>query len=273
MSLSLKYVTLHLAVLAVCAVLLLDSNPANAQQFNTDNYITMPHGTGTFIPTYGQRNANSILVFALAPRFELTLQASLFWENKDTGMPSYFTTNVFGKYMFWVNDNNNGGGGVFLGIGKSPSYFSEAGYSPMHKNYWTAVPISFPLFNSTLSWDIMPGAMVDFDYGNNKETAWGFTYSSRLAIYKIIPKTAIVGEIYGTAGRVYSKPEFKAGLRWEGIDWVIIAATYGRALDGSKAAGFEIGAMIFTPRFLTRDFIKNNRVQYPVTKNNKIIQQ
>ena len=46
----------------------------------------------------------------------------------------------------------------------------------------------------------MPGGMVDFDYGNNKKTAWGFTYTTRLAIYKVIPQSAIVGEYYGTAG-------------------------------------------------------------------------
>jgi hypothetical protein len=60
----------------------------------------------------------------------------------------------------------------------------------------------------------MPGALVDLDYGNNKETAWGFTYSTRIAVYKVIPQTAIVAEVYGTEGKAYSKPECKVGLRW-----------------------------------------------------------
>jgi hypothetical protein len=64
-----------------------------------------------------------------------------------------------------------------------------------------------------LSWDLMPGALENFEDGIDQKTSWGFTWSTRLAIYKIIPKTAIVGEVYGTEGEAYSTPEYKVGLR------------------------------------------------------------
>ncbi|MDX8339032.1 hypothetical protein SLH46_07545 [Draconibacterium sp. IB214405] len=238
------------------------SNKVNAQQFYTDSYVTMPKGTGTFILTSGEHNANIYSVFALFKGFELNFQATLFYEDKPTNATNYFTTNIYAKYTFWVSNDRSAGAAVFLGIGKAPGYFTNSGYSAMHKNYWTAVPVTIPLFGNTISWDIMPGGLVDFDYGDNDKTAWGFTYSSRIAIYKVIPKTAIVGEIFGTEGQVHSKPEFKAGLRWEPNPWIVVAGTYGAMLDGGQGSGFELGVMIFTPKFLSKDFMRNNEIQY-----------
>lgn len=234
---------------------------SSAQQFNSDNYITMPHGTGTFILTNGTRNANMYSVFSLAPRFELNFQATLFWEDAVTNQGNRFTTNLYGKYMFWVNKEKNGGAAVFLGVGRAPGYFTKDEYSAMHKNYWTALPLTIPIKN-TVFWDIMPGALVDFDHGNNRASSWGFTWSTRVAVYKIIPKTAIVGEAYGTEGQVSAMPEYKAGLRWEPNSFIVVAGTYGAQLNGDKGAGFELGVMIFTPQFLKKDYLKNNTITY-----------
>jgi hypothetical protein len=33
-------------------------------------------------------------------------------------------------------------------------------------------------------------------------------------------------------------------------------------MEGGLGAGLEIGIVIFAPQFLTRDFIKNNHIQY-----------
>ncbi|MBU1009991.1 MAG: hypothetical protein KKD74_07650 [Bacteroidetes bacterium] len=233
-----------------------------SQQFNSDNYLTMPKGTGTFCPTSGQRNSTLLMSFALIDRFEFFAQGNLYRDYRDEQSPQYFTTTVYGKYMFWKNKANTGGGGVFLGFGQSPGYYNKTEFTELHKNIWTAVPITIPFLNNMFSWDIMPGAMVDFDYGNNKETAFGFTWSTRLAISKIIPKISIVGELYGTKGEVSSKPEYKVGLRWEPNDFIIPAITYGAGLDGTSGAGFEIGLVIYTPQYLTKDFIKNNTIQY-----------
>jgi len=222
----------------------------------------MPHGTGTFVLTTGERNSSMYSTFALLPGLELNFSTNLFWEDKSANFPQHFSTNIFVKYMYWVNESNTGGAAVFFGVGKSPGFYDPMGYSAMQKNYWTALPVTFPLFNNTLSWDIMPGALVNFDHGNNNKTAWGFTWSTRLAIYKIIPKTAIVGEIYGTEGKAYSKPEYKVGLRWEPNSYIVPALTYGACFDGSPGAGFEMGIIIFTPQYLKKDFIKNNTITY-----------
>ncbi|RXP63568.1 hypothetical protein EC396_01830 [Lutibacter sp. HS1-25] len=254
---------MKLKKITVVILFIITSNFIKAQQFNSDNYVTMPHGTGTFVITTGERDAMISTVFTLLKNFEFNIQANLYWEDRANNIPNRYTTNVFGKYMFWENKQKNGGAAVFLGIGKSPGYFTIDKYSDMQKNYWTAVPVSIPFLN-TVFWDIMPGAMVNFDYNdeNVRTTAWGFTYSTRLAIYKVIPETAIVGEIFGTEGKAYSQPEYKVGLRWEPNSWIVLAGTYGAALNGNKGAGFELGIVIFTPSFLKKDFIKNNVMTY-----------
>ncbi|ULQ51157.1 hypothetical protein [Flavihumibacter fluvii] len=235
---------------------------AKAQQFNTDNYLTMPHGTGTFVITAGQRNAAMISSFALIPKFEFFVQANLFRDTRVENYVQHFTTTIYAKYMFWVNKANNGGAAVFLGMGRSPGYFANTEYTRLRENIWTAFPITIPLFKNMITWDLMPGAMVDFDPKDNEQTAWGFTWSTRLGIYKIIPKTAIVVEAYGTEGQAASPAEYKVGLRYEPNDYIVPAITYSSQLQGGYGAGFEIGIVIFAPQFLKKDFIKNNHITY-----------
>lgn len=237
-------------------------NKTKAQQFNSDNYLTMPHGTGTFVITAGQRSATLLSSFALVPEFEFFFQANLFRDYRIENYVQHFTTTVYAKYMFWVNKDNNGGAAAFLGFGRSPGYFANTEYTELHNNIWTAIPISIPLFNNMITWDIMPGAMVDFNPKDSDQTAWGFTWSSRIGIYKIIPKTAIVMETYGTEGQAESLPEYKIGLRWEPNDFIIPAITYSSQLQGGYGAGFEIGIVIFSPQFIKKDFINNNRIEY-----------
>ena len=236
--------------LIILIMFLLSLSSVKAQQFNSDNYLTMPHGTCTFVLTAGQRNATFVNSFALIQNWEFFMQANLYWENKNQNISQHFTTTFYAKYMFYENKEKTGGFAMFLGGGKSPGYFNKNQFLNRHTNLWTAAPITIPFFDNILSWDIMPGGIVDFDYGNNKKTAWGFTYSTRLAIYKIIPQSAIVGEYYGTAGELYSEPEYKVGIRWEPNDTIVPAITYGSAINGTRAPGFEIGVVIFTPRFL-----------------------
>ncbi|MBS2101103.1 hypothetical protein J1N10_19555 [Carboxylicivirga sp. A043] len=233
-----------------------------SQQFNSDNYLAMPHGTGTFVITGGERNSTLLMSFALIDRFEFFAQGNLFRDYRIKDYNQHFTTTLYAKYMFWVNRKNNGGGAVFLGFGQAPGNYTNTEYTQMHRNIWTAVPVTVPLFNNVISWDLMPGALFDYERGPDKEKAWGFTWSSRLAIYKIIPKTAIVGELFGTEGQAYSKPEFKVGLRWEPNDFIVPAISYGACLDGSNGAGFEIGVVIFTPQYLTKEYIKSNKMNF-----------
>lgn len=225
---------------------------AQAQQFNTDNYLSMPHGTGTFVLTSGQRNAGMASSFGLIPKWEFFVQAFLFWENEEQLSPQHFNAQIYAKYMFWVNQQNNGGGAVFFGFGKSPGYWEQTELVETHRNIWTAVPITFPLFNNTLSLDLMPGALYDWSNQEAGDPAFGFTYSTRLAVYKIVPETAIVAEVYGTEGAAYSRPEYKIGLRWEPNNTIVPALTYGGTFDGSSGARIEIGVMIFSPQFLKK---------------------
>lgn len=252
-----KYTSVIIGILLISNFL-----RVNGQQFNSDNYLTMPHGTGTFVITGGERNSTIISSFALIKHFEFFAQANLFRDYRIKDYDQHFTTTLYAKYMFWVNRQNNGGAAVFLGVGQSPGNYSNTEYTQLHRNIWTAVPVTVPLFNNVISWDLMPGALFDYERGPDKEKAWGFTWSTRLAIYKIIPKTAIVGEFYGTEGQAYSKPEFKVGLRWEPNDFIVPAISYGACLDGSYGSGFEIGIVIFSPSFLKKDFIKNNHINY-----------
>ncbi|MBX3240366.1 MAG: hypothetical protein KIT80_02050 [Chitinophagaceae bacterium] len=222
-----------------------------AQQFNTDSYLAMPHGVGTFVLTAGQRNATYNNSFSLLPKWEFFTQALVYWEDKANETPQYFTLSVYAKYMFKENQDKTGGAAIFIGLGRTPAYYRSREIRNFQRTIWTAFPITLPLFRNTISWDIMPGATLNFDDGNNRG-AFGFTYTARVAVYKVIPKVAIVGEIFGTVGAAYSKPEFKTGLRWEPNSTIIPAITYGAALDGTKTSGLEIGVMIFTPPFLKR---------------------
>lgn len=76
------------------------------------------------------------------------------------------------------------------------------------------------------------------------------TWSARVAVYKIIPQSSIVGEVFGTTGEAYAEPQWKVGVRWEHMPRIVVAATYGRAFNGEPGARFEIGASVFTDPFL-----------------------
>ena len=246
----------------LCIVVSFSSSQLKAQQFNSDSYLVMPHGSGTFVLTAGQRNSTFASSFALIRKFEFFVQANLYWENKKIESPQHFSTSLYAKYGIWVDKNKTGGLSVFLGWGHSPSYYAKNEYLKVHKNFWSALTFTLPLCDNAVSWDLMPGAMVDFEYGAAKEAAWAFTYSTRLNIYKIIPQTAIVAEIYGTEGQIYSEPEYKVGLRWEPNDFIIPALTYSNNVSGTGGAGFEIGIVIFTPQYLKKSYIKNNHIEY-----------
>ena len=62
--------------------------PARAQQFNSDNYLSKPHGMATIILTTGERNTMMMTTFSLLPRWEFTAAAYLFDADDDsrTGM-------------------------------------------------------------------------------------------------------------------------------------------------------------------------------------------
>jgi hypothetical protein len=73
----------------------------------------------------------------------------------------------------------------------------------------------------------------------------GHAWCSRAAVYKVIPQSAIVGEVFGTAGEAYAEPSYRVGVRWESPR-LVVAATYGNSFSGSGSPRFEIGAFFLT---------------------------
>jgi len=225
------------------------ASDCRAQQFNSDNYWTAPHGVATIVATAGQHYSTLLDVVALFPGWEFNLGATLFKEDEEANTLNHFSTIVAVKHMLYENQAKTGGWSATVGSGVNPSYLQAGTVTNPFATYWFYVAGSFPLFNNTLSLDLLPGTLVNLDQGANDETAWGFTYSGRLAIYKVIPQSAIVGEIFGTEGDAYSKPQYRAGVRWESSK-VVAALSYGAAADGTQGAGVELGLMVFTPPFL-----------------------
>jgi len=229
----------------------------SSQQFNSDNYLTMPHGTVSTTMTAGLRNSGLIASIALIPNFEFFAQATLFKEDTSLEIPSNYTTTIYAKYMFWVNEDKNGGGGVFLGFGRSPGYWSKTQFVELHRNLWSATALTFPLFNNTIFWDLMPGFVYDWSSEAGVPNGWGFTYSTRVAAYGIIPQSALVGEVYGTEGSLSSPMEYKVGIRWEPNGTIIPAITYGGTFSGEgRGARLEIGVTIFSPAFFKKPLPK-----------------
>lgn len=64
------------------------------------------------------------------------------------------------------------------------------------------------------------------------------------------PRSAIVGEVFGTAGGGCSEGQYRVGARWEPSSTFVGAATWWHGFEGGVSAGAEVGLMIFTPRFL-----------------------
>jgi hypothetical protein len=239
------------SIFALLIYALLFTNKSHAQQFNSDSWIAKPHGTITLIPTFGERSTMLMATYSLFPKWEFTNAIYVYNKDKNLNTDDGHSTALYAKYMFFENEAETGGAAVKFGTGMFPGTIKgEDKTNDAFNTYWVNFPITIPFFENQLSWDIMPGASVTRQYGTNKEpNAWGLTYSTRLAWYPLNPIWAIVGEVFGTEGDVYAKPEYKIGLRWEPNKYINWAFTYGQEFNGNEGAGFEIGVMIFTPQF------------------------
>jgi hypothetical protein len=222
----------------------------NAQQFNSDSWLSKPWGTVTLIPTIGQRNTMIMNTYSLFPKWEFTMAAYLYNNDNNPTTNDGYSWSLYFKYMFYENKAKTGGIAVKAGTGMFPGTLNaELRVQDAFKTYWMNVPATIPLFNNTLSWDIMPGASYTNNYGEEGISGWSFTYSTRLAWYPWSPELSIVGEIFGAAGTASTVPEFKIGPRWEPSPYSVFALTYGQEMGGNLGAGFEFGIMLFTPPF------------------------
>ncbi|MGW8283290.1 MAG: hypothetical protein ACWGON_08335 [Gemmatimonadota bacterium] len=237
------------AVTATMGMLLLAPVPAGAQQFNSDNYLAMPHGTVTSLLTVGTEYSALLLSAALVRDWEFFAGAFLTWDDPETGASSKFSTTLYAKYMFYENKAKNGGFAVAAGMGSYPGYYEDGVIADPATTFWAIPQLSIPLFAGSLLWDLNPGVTLNTDYGDDKTTEVGFTYSTRAALYGLIPKSAIVGEVYGAEGGAYTPIQYRIGVRWEPSKYFVAAMTWSEAFDGEPSGGFEVGILAFSPRF------------------------
>lgn len=232
-------------------LILIVSSKGFAQQYNSDSWVSKPHGTITLIPTVGERSSMLMATYSLFPNWEFTHALYIYNKDNNFNTDDGHSTSIYAKYMFYENLSQTGGASVKFGTGMFPGTIKgEDKKNDAFNTYWANFPLTIPFLSNTFSWDIMPGASVTKEYQRDDEhNAWGFTYSTRLAWYPTSPVWAIVGEVFGTEGEVYAKPEYKIGVRWEPNQHITWAVTYGQEFNGTEGGGFEVGIMIFTPQF------------------------
>jgi hypothetical protein len=243
-----KHVGMTLFVL--CIVI---ASPARAQQFNSDNYLSKPHGVQTTILTVGERNNMLMTTFSLLPRWEFTLAAYLFDVDDDPKTADGYSTSLYAKYMIYENAAKTGGVAVKAGTGLEPGYINNSSGVPLKdafRTYWMNAPATLPLFDNKLSWDLMPGASITQEYGEGEAVVGAFTYATRMAWYPVHPEWALVGEVYGSAGVTEAIPEYRVGLRWEPNQHVVLALSYDDEFDGDNGGGVELGLMLFSHPYL-----------------------
>jgi len=220
-----------------------------AQQFNSDNYLSKPAGVSTIILTVGEQSDMVMTTFALIPKWEFTYAVYIMNPDQNLNTDDGYSTSLYFKYMIHENAAKTGGIAVKGGTGLDPGYLGSVGLEDAFQTWWMNAPVTLPFLNNRISWDLMPGASYTRDKGSNLEVGWAFTYSTRLAWYPKGPKLALVGEVFGGEGDVYTPMEYKAGLRWEPNVYATFALTYGQEFSSSEGAGFQVGMMLFTPPF------------------------
>jgi hypothetical protein len=224
-------------------------NATHAQQFNSDSWLSKPHGTITLIPTFGERNSMLMNTYSLFPKWEFTMAAYLYNDDKDAATDDGYSASFYMKYMFYQNKNATGGAAVKAGTGLFPGTLDgEDRSKDAFKTYWMNAPVTIPFVKNTLQLDLMPGASMTSHFGAEEKTAFNFTYSTRLAWY-MNPKWSVVGELFGATGEASTVPEYKVGVRWDPSQYGVFALTYGSEIGGNNGAGFEFGVMLFTPPF------------------------
>jgi hypothetical protein len=241
---------LKFATALAIGIAALATGRGEAQQFNSDSYLSKPLGMATIILTYGQRNSMFMNTFSLLPGWEFTAAAYVYDDDRDASTDDGYSTSLYAKYMFYENKAKTGGFAVKAGTGLDPGYLDEANrLKDAFRTYWTNTPVTLPLFDNKLSWDVMPGASVTTDFGPENTTAWVFTYTSRMAWYPASPTWSIVGEVVGAEGKGTAPAEYRAGLRWEPNPYAVFALTYDQEFKSNNGAGWEFGMMLFSPPF------------------------
>lgn len=240
-----------LAVVSACVALALAPAQGAAQQFNSDNYLAMPRGMSTTTVTAGTEFSGILVSFALLDGWEFFTGAFMSYEDVNAGRSASWSAVLMGKYMVYENRARNGGVGVTVGTGNNPGHLEQDRVTTSFKTFFVTPQVSLPLFGGAVSWDLNPGVQLARDQGEGGERSWDFTYSTRAAVYGLVPESAVVAEVFGTAS--VTEPQYRVGVRWEGASSVIVpAVSWSQGFDGAASGGFEVGFTMFTPRFLCR---------------------
>ena len=235
--------TLPVACLLVLSML--QVRWARAQQFNCDNQWTAPHGVATLAMSVGQEYSMFQAVAALRPGFEFNVGVNRFKEDPDEPADDHYSSSIYLKFRLWENEAQNGGAAVVGGTGHSPSYLKEGKVIDTFRSWWLNGIYTIPFADGTYTWDLMPGGIVNLDKDRTGAEVWNFTYGTRAAVYKVVPSSALVGEVFGTVGEDHTPIGYRVGLRWE-HPRLILAGTYGRQFDGAGGPRLEVGALWLT---------------------------
>jgi hypothetical protein len=235
--------------LSLCTLLLSINCVAGAQQFNADNQWVAPHGVGTVAATTGEEYSTLVLVAAFVPEWEFNLGVTHYDSSSDGLTESHDTGTLYVKHRFFENEQATGGLAIMAGTGIDPGHLEAGEVTDTFESWWANLVYTIPFNDGQITWDLLPGFLLNLDQNDTDNRAWGMTYSSRIAVYDVIPQSAIVAEVFGTTGEAHSDPQYRFGVRWESPK-LIIAATFSEAINHSGGAGFEIGFVYLTePRF------------------------
>lgn len=232
-------------ILLLGAPLLLLASPVSAQQFAGDNQWVAPHGVGTFLLTLGQEYSNFMAVAALLPETEFNLGVTRFTDKPLELTEGHYSGIFYVKRRLMQNEAENAGWAVSVGTGIDPSHLEAGTRTDTFRSWFANTSYTFAFLGGDVTWDVIPGVTLNLDKDQDNEAAWGMTWVSRAAAYKLIPQSAIVGEVFGTIGEAYADPSYRVGVRWESSR-VVVAGTYGNSFSGSGSPRFEIGAFVLT---------------------------
>ncbi|KAA1188386.1 hypothetical protein F0M18_17970 [Pseudohalioglobus sediminis] len=225
------------------------AHKVSAQQFSGDNQWVAPHGVATIVGTVGEEYSQFYAIAALVPEWEFNLQLTHYYDDPRDNTGEYTATSLFAKHRISQSEDEATGYSVLFGTGLTPEHKEQGEVNDALESWWIMGTGTYAFADNSVLLDVLPGVTLNTNREQESDAAWGFTYMSRLAIYDIIPQSAIVAEVFGTAGEAYAEPAYRLGVRWESPKWVV-AVTFSEAFDGSAGAGAELGVIYFTePRF------------------------
>lgn len=228
-----------------------------AQQFAGDNQWVAPQGVATLVASAGKEYAQFYAVIAVLQEWEFNSQFVYYYDDPRGNSDSYLNPSFYLKRRLYQNEAETAGYGVLGGVGLFPQHLDQGEVTSRFHSWWAMGVATYAFANNNILLDILPGATVNLDHKQSGDTAWGFTYCSRVAVYNVIPQSAIVGEVFGTSGQANSPISYRFGVRWESPRW-IAAITYSNAFNNSYSAGLEFGIMCYTNALFGKNKLKKN---------------